>query len=82
MANWRTGHAIDPVGSISEENIDTWWESKDRTLAHGWDDADGHIRNVITAGIPAGHTVKHGVNDAGNKYFLSISGDNINKNWT
>tara|TARA_R110002074_G_scaffold84956_2_gene188134 strand:+ start:79 stop:327 length:249 start_codon:yes stop_codon:yes gene_type:complete len=82
MAKWRTGHGVDPVGTITETNIDTWWASKDRTIEHGWDDAHGHITKVISQGIPAGHSVKHGLNDAGNKYYLTISGDNINKTWS
>jgi hypothetical protein len=79
MATWRTGHGVDTVGNISEANIDTWWATKDRTVVHGFDDAEGYIRNVITAGIPAGHTVKHGAE--GGEYFLTISGSTINKTW-
>ena len=80
MANWRTGHGVDPVGTVSESDIDTWYASKDRTTEHGWDDAHAYVTQIISQGIPAGHTVKHGV-DSG-KYFLKISGDNINKTWS
>jgi hypothetical protein len=79
MANWRTGHAVDPVGTVSEANIDTWYASKDRTVEHGWDDAHGYVVQHITSGIPPGHTVKCKVKD--NKFWLSISGSTINKVW-
>ena len=72
----------DPYGDVSESDINTWWASKDRTTAHGWDDAHGYIMREIGSGIPAGHTIRHGLNDAGNKYFLTISGPAINKSWT
>ena len=71
-----------PYSAMSQSDIDTWWASKDRTVAHGWDDAHGYIMRDIGSSIPAGHTIKHGLNDAGNKYFLTISGPNINKSWT
>ena len=81
------GFAFDtPVNPYSdamlESDIDTWWASKDRTVAHGWDDAHGYIMRNISSRIPKGHTIKHGINDAGNKYYLIISGPNINKSWT
>ena len=72
----------DPYGDVSESDINTWWASKDRTTPHGWDDAHGYIMREIGSGIPAGHTIKHGLNDAGNKYYLTISGPAINKSWT
>ncbi len=71
-----------PYSAMSQSDIDTWWASKDRTVAHGWDDAHGYIMRDIGSSIPAGHTIKHGLNDAGNKYYLTISGPNINKTWT
>tara|TARA_B100000214_G_scaffold265351_1_gene196468 strand:+ start:170 stop:412 length:243 start_codon:yes stop_codon:yes gene_type:complete len=80
MANWRTGHGVDPVGTVSQSDIDTWYASKDRTVEHGWDDAHAYVTQIISQGIPSGHTVKHGVQ--GGKYFLTISGDNINKTWS
>jgi len=80
MANWRTGHGVDAVGSVSQSDIDTWYASKDRTAEHGWDDAHAYVTQIISQGIPAGHTVKHGVESG--KYFLTISGDNINKTWS
>jgi hypothetical protein len=72
----------DPYGSMTEADIDTWWASKDRTAEHGWDDAHGYIMRDISSSIPKGHTCKWGVNDAGTKYFLTISGPNINKTWS
>jgi len=75
------GDAVDPVGSVSESDIDTWWASKDRTLEHGFDDAHGYIMRQIVSGIGAGHQVKHGVVDGGGAYFLTISGPSINKTW-
>ena len=75
-------NAVDPYSTLGESDIDTWWASKDRTLAQGWDDAHGYIMRNICSSIPKGHTVKHGLNDAGNKYFLSITGPNINKTWS
>ena len=68
--------------AMSEADIDTWWASKDRTMPAGWDDAHGYVMRDISSRIPKGHTIKHGVNDAGNKYFLTISGPNINKTWS
>ena len=68
--------------AMSQSDIDTWWSSKDRTVEHGGDDAHGYIMRDISSRIPAGHSIKHGVNDAGNKYFLTISGPEINKSWT
>lgn len=79
MATWRKGHGVDPVGNITEADIDTWYASKDRTLEHGWDDADSYVRKVIVAGIGAGHTVKNKVK-AG-KFWLQITGPSINKIW-
>ena len=68
--------------AMTEADIDKWWASKDRTMTHGWDDAHGYIMRDVSSRIPAGHTIKHGINDAGNKYFLTISGPNINKTWS
>lgn len=79
MATWRKGHGIDPIGVISEADIDTWYASKDRTIEHGWDDADDYVRKVITQGIGEGHTVKSKVKDS--KFWLNISGPTINKTW-
>jgi hypothetical protein len=79
MATWRKGHGVDPVGSMNEDQISTWYASKDRTLAHGWNDADNYVRKVITQAIGAGHTVKNKVK-AG-KFWLQISGPTINKIW-
>ena len=72
----------DPYGSMTEADIDTWWASKDRTIEAGWDDADGYIRTHILPGMPKGHTVKWGVNDARTSYYLTVSGPSINKSWT
>tara|TARA_Y100001972_G_C7378136_1_gene198383 strand:+ start:43 stop:288 length:246 start_codon:yes stop_codon:yes gene_type:complete len=71
-----------PYSAMSQSDIDTWWASKDRTVEHGWDDAHGYIMRDIGSSIPAGHTIKHGLNDEGKKYYLAISGPNINKTWT
>ena len=79
MATWRKGHGVDPVGSMSEAQIDTWYASKDRTMSHGWDDADNYVRKVITQAIGAGHTVKNKVKNG--KFWLQISGPTINKIW-
>ncbi len=76
------GENINPITSQDTSSIDTWWTSKDRTITHGFDDADGYIRTYILPGIPKGHTVKWGVNDAGTAYYLNITGPSINKNWT
>ena len=82
MANWRKGHGVDPVGSISQADIDNWWGVKATHLPHNYDDCDGYIRNTITAGIGEGHTVTHGVKEDGTGYYLTISGPSINKSWT
>lgn len=79
MANWRTGHGVDPVGNVTEANIDTWYASKDRTVAHGWDDAKDYVMKHISQGVGAGHTVKCKVKDS--KFWLSVSGPSINKIW-
>jgi hypothetical protein len=71
-----------PVTAQDVSDIDTWWASKDRSIPHGWDDADGYIRTYIMPGVPKGHTCKWGVNEAGNGYYLTISGDSINKTWS
>jgi hypothetical protein len=80
------GAATDPVGSISESDIDSYWatqNSKDATSdVSNYNDMDYYFRTVVCAGIPSGHTCKWGVNDAGTKYFLTISGPNINKTWS
>jgi hypothetical protein len=76
------GDAVNPITAQDTSSIDTWWASKDRTIQHGFDDADGYIRTYILPGVPKGHNVKWGVNDAGNSYYLTISGPNINKSWT
>ena len=76
------GDAVNPITAQDTSSIDTWWASKDRTVVHGFDDADGYIRTYIVPGVPAGHTCKWGINDAGTKYFLTISGPNINKTWS
>jgi len=76
------GTNINPITAQDTSSIDTWWASKDRTVVHGFDDADGHIRTYIVPGVPKGHTCKWGVNDAGNSYYLTISGPTINKNWS
>jgi len=79
MATWTKGHGVDPVGTVSEADIDTWYASKDRTVEQGWDDAQGYVMQHIAQGIPAGHTVKHKIKD--NKFWLQISGPTINKIW-
>jgi hypothetical protein len=76
------GDAVNPITAQDTSSIDTWWASKDRTMVAGWDDADGYIRTFIIPGVPKGHTCKWGVNDAGNRYYLTISGPSINKSWT
>jgi len=80
------GTAIDPVGTITEANIDSYWttqNSKGTTSdVSNYNDMDYYFRTVVCAGIPSGHTCKWGVNDAGTKYFLTISGPNINKTWS
>ena len=76
------GDAVNLITAQDTSSIDTWWASKDRTVEHGWDDADGYIRTYIMPGVPKGHTVKWGVNDARNGYYLTISGPSINKSWT
>ncbi len=76
------GDAVNPITVQDTSSIDTWWASKDRTMVAGWDDADGYIRTFIIPGVPKGHTCKWGVNDAGNCYYLTISGPNINKTWS
>ena len=80
------GAAIDPVGSVSESDIDSYWTTQNNKGAtsdvSNYNDMDYYFRTHITAGIPKGHTVKWGVNDAGTKYFLTISGPNINKTWS
>ena len=74
---------VDPYADgMTESDIDTWWASKDRTMEHGWDDADGYIRCNIVSSIGKGHTCKWGVNDAGTSYYLTINGPTINKSWT
>ena len=80
------GTSVDPVGTITEANIDSYWatqNSKDATSdVSNYNDMDYYFRTVVCAGIPKGHTCKWGVNDAGTKYFLTISGPNINKTWS
>jgi hypothetical protein len=80
------GTAIDPVGTITEANIDSYWNTfdarGDTSNPTNYNDMDYHFRTVVCAGIPIGHTCKWGVNDAGTKYFLTISGPNINKTWS
>lgn len=82
MANWSENpEPIDPVGTVTEADIDTWWNGKDRTLEHGFDDAQAYIMQHIAQGIGAGHTLTHGIVDGGGAYFLTISGPSINKTW-
>ena len=76
------GDAVNPITAQDTSSIDTWWASKDMTPEHSWDDADGYIRTYIMPGVPKGHTVKWGVNDARNGYYLTVSGSSINKSWT
>jgi len=76
------GAAVNPITAQDTSTIDTWWASKDRTAEHGWDDADGYIRTYIMPGVPKGHTVKWGVNNARTGYYLKVSGPTINKTWT
>ena len=76
------GDAVNPITAQDTSTIDTWWASKDRTVEAGWDDADGYIRTRILPGMPKGHTVKWGVNDARTGYYLTVSGPSINKSWT
>ena len=71
-----------PVGTVTESDIDTWWSKGAPETESWWDDADGYIRLQIVPGIPKGHNCKWGVNDAGNKYYLTISGSAINKTWS
>ena len=82
MATWRKGHGVDPVGTVTESDIDTWWAAKNTALPHNYDDCDGYIRHEITVGIGIGHTVTHGVKEDGSGYFLTISGPSINRSWT
>lgn len=79
MATWTKGRGVDPVGAVSEADIDTWYASKDRTIEHGWDDAQTYVMQYIAQGIPSGHTVKHKIKDS--KFWLQISGPTINKIW-
>ncbi len=75
-----------PVGTVTEADIDAYWKTYDdrgdTAEPSNYNDMDDYFRTVVTAGIPAGHTVKWGVNDAGTKYFLTISGSSINKTWS
>ena len=75
-----------PVGTVTEADIDAYWKKYDdrgdtSNTSH-YDDMDQYFRTVVTAGIPSGHNVKWGINDAGTKYYLTISGPNINKTWS
>ena len=44
-----------PYSAMSQSDIDTWWASKDRTVAHGWDDAHGYIMKDISSSIQRSH---------------------------
>jgi hypothetical protein len=68
--------------AMSEADIDTWWSAHVPTRETWWDDAHGYIMRDIGSRIPVGHTIEHGVNEAGTSYYLTISGPAINKSWT
>lgn len=76
------GANINPITAQDTSSIDTWWASRHPERTTWWDDADGYIRTYIVPGVPQGHQVKWGVNDAGDRYYLTISGPTINKTWS
>ena len=51
------GAAIDPVGSLSESDIDTYWNTfearGDTSNASNYNDMDYYFRTVVCAGIPS-----------------------------
>jgi len=76
------GDAVDPVGTVTEADIDTWWANGNPTASHWFDDANGDILRTIIPGVGAGHTIEYGPNDAGTSYVLKITGPSINKTWS
>ena len=76
------GAAVDPVGSITESDINTWWSSVTPADKSTWKSNFDYIMKTVAAGIPAGHEISHGPNADDSSYVLAISGSAINKSWT
>ena len=76
------GDAVDPYGSFSESDIDTWWEGQSPSDNTAWNSMFQYIMKTIVSSIGEGHSVEHGPNDANDSYVMKISGGTINKTWS